>query len=197
MSHARAVPTMMCMTIYAEQLASTAMCIGTSAGAKDGGKSLLGRDEPSRWYEAAEALPPLAGAADAGPADDAAVEAARTQAEAALKREAEILERTMPARVGGADARWLQQVRRSGTTADKVAAHSLIIQARDQPCDTSGATFITPGTDLSRCKLLAGTVSGAFAGQQCMWCACAALSPTAETSSVRGMCVGECTAGSS
>ncbi len=36
----------------------------------------------------------------------------------------------MPARVGGADARWLQQVRRSGTTADKVAAHSLIIQAR-------------------------------------------------------------------
>ena len=41
-----------------------------------------------------------------------------------------MLERSMPARVGGADARWLQQVRRSGTTADKVAAHSLIIQAR-------------------------------------------------------------------
>ena len=41
-----------------------------------------------------------------------------------------MLERSMPARVGGADAKWLQQVRRSGTTADKVAAHSLIIQAR-------------------------------------------------------------------
>ena len=100
------------------------------AGAKEGGKSLLGRDEPSRWYEAAEALPALADAAAAAPADDAAVEAARVRAEAALEREAEILERTMPARVGGADARWLQQVRRSGTTADKVAAHSLIIQVR-------------------------------------------------------------------
>ena len=102
-----------------------------NAGTKEGGKSLLGRDEPSRWYEAADALPPLAAdAANAAPADDATVEAARTQAEEALEREAEILERTMPARVGGADARWLQQVRRSGTTADKVAAHSLIIQAR-------------------------------------------------------------------
>ncbi len=55
-------------------------------GAKEGGKSLLGRDEPSRWYEAADALPPLpASDAAAAPPDDEAVEAARAQADAALE----------------------------------------------------------------------------------------------------------------
>ena len=56
------------------------------AGAKEGGKSLLGRDEPSRWYEAADALPSLPdSAAAAAPVDDAAVGAASAQAEAALE----------------------------------------------------------------------------------------------------------------
>ena len=55
-----------------------------------------------------------------------------------------MLERSMPARVGGADARWLQQVRRSGTTADKVAAHSLIIQAR--PSRLSQGICVDPAT---------------------------------------------------
>uniref|UniRef100_A0A383VK77 CCAAT-binding factor domain-containing protein n=1 Tax=Tetradesmus obliquus TaxID=3088 RepID=A0A383VK77_TETOB len=113
------------------------------------GKSLLGKDEPAIWYEAAAALEPLPapppaaaaaaaggkGAAKAGKAaaaagqlDFAAADAIRTKAEGLLEREAALFEREMAGR-NAADSRWLAQVRRSGTTADKVAAMSLLVSS--------------------------------------------------------------------
>ena len=73
--------------VTSASLRARAVIQGICAGAKEGGKSLLGRDEPSRWYEAADALPPLpeSAVAAAAPPDDAAVETARAQAEAALE----------------------------------------------------------------------------------------------------------------
>ena len=98
--------------------------------ARPGKRSLLTRDEPALWYAAAEALPPLPeNGAGGPPADEVLVEAKRAEAEAAMERESELFEADM-GRKSGQDARWLQTVRRSGTTADKVAAHSLVIQVR-------------------------------------------------------------------
>ena len=99
-------------------------------GARPGKRSLLTRDEPALWYAAADALPPLLeNGAGGPPADESLVEAKRAEAEAAMERESELFEADM-GRKSGQDARWLQTVRRSGTTADKVAAHSLVIQVR-------------------------------------------------------------------
>lgn len=114
------------------------VCIADSmpnATAKPGRRSLLRKDEPALWYAAAAAFPDLeapTGSNQPQP-DDVLVEAKRAEAEIALERETELFEADM-GRKGGQDARWLQQVRRSGTTADKVAANSLVIQA--SVCDT-------------------------------------------------------------
>jgi hypothetical protein len=51
----------------------------------------------------------------------------RARGEAALAREAAVFEAEM-GRKGGQDARWLQQVRQSGTMSDKVAAITLLLQ---------------------------------------------------------------------
>lgn len=51
----------------------------------------------------------------------------RAKGEALLEREAAVFEAEM-GRKNGQDARWLQQVRRSGTTSDKVAAITLLLQ---------------------------------------------------------------------
>lgn len=116
-----------------------------AAGAAAGKHSLLGSEEPTIWYEAAAALPqltlpPPATAAKAkGPAAAAAaaaapppelVESCRAKAEQLLEAEVAAFESTL-ARRNAADAAWLQQVRRAGTTRDKVAAATLLIQVRE------------------------------------------------------------------
>lgn len=101
--------------------------VGPRPGAGTG-KSLLGRDEPTIWYEAAAGLPPLKDADAAGPPlDEAAAAAMRQRAEALLDHEAAVFEKDLARRNAG-DTRWLAQVRRSGTTSDKVAAMTLLVQ---------------------------------------------------------------------
>jgi ribosome biogenesis protein MAK21 len=95
------------------------------------GRSLMGADEPTIWYEAAAGLPPLApppGRAS-GALGEAAAEKLRSAGEALVEREAGAFEKDL-ARRNAADSRWLAQVRRSGTTADKVAAMTLLVQVR-------------------------------------------------------------------
>lgn len=65
---------------------------------------------------------------------------ARARGEALLEREAAVFEQEL-GRKNGQDARWLQQVRRSGTTSDKVAAITLLLQAscRNGPANCNGS----------------------------------------------------------
>eukprot|EP00798_Chlamydomonas_sp_ICE-L_P018712 gene18712-25235_t len=91
------------------------------------GKSLLGRDDASIWYEAASALPPLELVDDDGEEDPDLVERMRQQGELMLEAETASFEKDMSKR-NAADAKWLDQVKRSGTTQDKVAAITLTIQ---------------------------------------------------------------------
>ena len=101
------------------------------AGEARGQKSLVQRDEPTIWYEAAAALPPLPASASATPAlgsiDPDLYENCRVKAEALLEQEAAAYEREMSRR-NASDAKWLAQVKRSGTTADKLAAATLLVQ---------------------------------------------------------------------
>lgn len=101
--------------------------------AKGFGKSLLGKDEPAIWYEAAATLQPkLAakpGQAGTGPVDPDLYEKRRAAAEALLEAEAAAFERDL-ARRNPSDAKWLQQVKRAGTSADKLAATTLLVQVR-------------------------------------------------------------------
>lgn len=53
----------------------------------------------------------------------------RQRGETLIEREATVFEAEL-GRKNGQDARWLQQVRRSGTTSDKVAALTLLLQVR-------------------------------------------------------------------
>jgi ribosome biogenesis protein MAK21 len=72
------------------------------------GRSLLGKDEPTIWYEAAAGLPRL----DPGgqpPLDESASEGLRQKAEGLVEREAAAFEKEMAGR-NAADARWLTQV---------------------------------------------------------------------------------------
>ncbi|KAL4421400.1 hypothetical protein ABPG75_010691 [Micractinium tetrahymenae] len=88
-------------------------------------KSILPRDEPAIWHEAAGTLPALpAPKAEAAPE---VVQQRRAQAERLLLVEEQAFEQNMGRR-SSADVKWLQQVRRSGTTADKVAAMSVLVQ---------------------------------------------------------------------
>lgn len=81
---------------------------------------------------AAAALPPLlaaAGAAAPPPLDDEAVEGLRQRCEALLANEVAAFDRELRSR-SAADYKWIQQVKRSGTTSDKVAAITLQVQVR-------------------------------------------------------------------
>lgn len=93
------------------------------------GRSLLAHDEPTVWYEAAANLPALKAAPGARAPNEAAVEELRAAADRLLEQEAGAFERDL-ARRNAADSRWLSQVRRSGTTSDKVAAMTLLVQVR-------------------------------------------------------------------
>jgi hypothetical protein len=72
------------------------------------GRSLLGKDEPALWYEAAAGLPKVAGSKPALSED--ASELLRSRAEAILEREGQLFEKEVQGR-NAADARWLSQVR--------------------------------------------------------------------------------------
>jgi ribosome biogenesis protein MAK21 len=78
------------------------------------------------WHEAAAALPALP-TTSVPPCTDTELEALRKQAEQLAEGEASALEREM-ARRNPADYRWLQTVKTSGTTADRVAAITLQVQ---------------------------------------------------------------------
>ncbi|EFN54473.1 hypothetical protein CHLNCDRAFT_52919 [Chlorella variabilis] len=104
-------------------------------------KSILPRDEPTIWHEAVSTLPALPPAkAEAAPE---VVQQKRKQAErlllveeqnsgyAASKKGPPLLRHAFEQNMGrrsGADAKWLQQVRHGGTTSDRVAAMSVLVQ---------------------------------------------------------------------
>mmetsp|Transcript_8714 Transcript_8714/g.18540 ORF Transcript_8714/g.18540 Transcript_8714/m.18540 type:complete len:1163 (-) Transcript_8714:938-4426(-) len=103
--------------------------VGPRPGEERGFKSLLGKDDATIWYEAASALPPLpAPAAEQdGEPDLDQVERLRQEGEQLIENEVQAFDRELQRR-NAADYRWIQQVKRSGTTADRVAAMTLMIQ---------------------------------------------------------------------
>ncbi|KIY94505.1 Uncharacterized protein MNEG_13456 [Monoraphidium neglectum] len=90
------------------------------------GRSLMSHDEPTIWFEAAALLPKL-DPAGRPPLGEEAAEKLRAAGEQLIEREAAAFERDLEKR-NAADHRWLGQVRRGGTTADKVAAMTLLVQ---------------------------------------------------------------------
>jgi hypothetical protein len=113
-----------------------------AAAPKAAAKSLIGKDDPTIWHQAAAALPSLDAinatipkpAADGSSAaakpqehEDDLVERLRQQGEALAEAEGVVFERDLERR-NPSDAKWLAQVRRGGTTADKVAATTLLVQ---------------------------------------------------------------------
>lgn len=100
--------------------------VSKPAGEKHG-KSLLGKDEPTIWYQAAAALPALPPASEQLPDD--VIDNLRTQGEQLLEAEAAAFQKELQ-RKNVADYKWLQQVKQSGTTSDRVAAVTLQIQVR-------------------------------------------------------------------
>ncbi len=67
----------------------------SDAGEKRGQASLLGRDEPTIWFEALDALAPLDIKGSIPQIDEWALEERRNTAEAALENEAEAFERDL------------------------------------------------------------------------------------------------------
>eukprot|EP00803_Ostreobium_quekettii_P011125 evm.model.scf_2095.2 EVM.evm.TU.scf_2095.2 scf_2095:4356-12404(-) len=92
-------------------------------------RSLLGPEEPPIWYEAAANLPSLKQPESDAPvhASDEDVSDKRQAAEEAMKQEAAAFcARLM--KENYKDATWLEQVRRTGTTGDKIAALTISIR---------------------------------------------------------------------
>lgn len=84
------------------------------------------------WHQAVKALVAALPATASGshrPVSEEVLEALRTRADALLETEAQVFERDLSKR-NSSDARWLQQVKRSGTTSDKIAATTLLVQVR-------------------------------------------------------------------
>lgn len=86
-------------------------------------RSILPRDEPAIWWEAASNLPKVPLKRVEAPPH--IIESARKAAESLLRNEEAAFENRAS---NGQDLKWLQQARRSGTTADKVAALTVLIQ---------------------------------------------------------------------
>ena len=94
--------------------------------------SLLGRNEHTIWFQAAAGLPAVDSESAAkvgkeGVQNDELAERLLARAEEMVRAEAQAFQGSM-AQKSAADARWLQQVQRSGTTADRVAAVTLLVQ---------------------------------------------------------------------
>ena len=96
-------------------------------GSATAGKSLLVRDDGNVWFEASALLPSLPSSSSVTDPDLDLVEKLRQEGEQLLEAEAASFERELEKR-NSADFKWLQQVKRSGTTADKVAAMTLMIR---------------------------------------------------------------------
>lgn len=67
----------------------------TAVAGEKAGKSLLGRDEPTVWYEALEAAAPSQGNSQPAQLDDSAVESLRNEADAATANEALVFEQNL------------------------------------------------------------------------------------------------------
>eukprot|EP00967_Tisochrysis_lutea_P117205 scaffold189358_cov14-Tisochrysis_lutea.AAC.1 len=106
-------------------------------------KSLL--TQPSVWYVAAAEMPRLAtpeGAAPAALLSEEKIEELRNRCEGILANEAAAFERELKRR-NLADYKWIMQVKRSGTTSDKVAAITLQVQGRACSAACSGCRAVT------------------------------------------------------
>jgi ribosome biogenesis protein MAK21 len=105
-------------------------------------KSILARDEPVIWWEAASSLPPVVvkhpnnssnknrrrkkQLAEEAPPE--LIQSAKAAAEALLLNEEQAFEVRAHGNSSNQDLKWLQQARRSGTTTDKIAALTVLIQ---------------------------------------------------------------------
>lgn len=105
-------------------------------------KSILARDEPVIWWEAASSLPPVVikhpknssnnnrrrkkQLAQEAPPE--LIQSAKAAAEALLLNEEQAFEARAHGNSSNQDLKWLQQARRSGTTTDKIAALTVLIQ---------------------------------------------------------------------
>jgi hypothetical protein len=79
------------------------------------------------------------------------IEELRAQAEELLQRETGFFEREL-ARRNAADHKWLQQVKRAGTTSDKVAAATLLMQVgRRGAVRSAPARARAPGRAVACC----------------------------------------------
>lgn len=76
------------------------------------------------WYQASAQLPKISAPTEV---NDELAEQKRMEAEKLAENEAAAFDRNLQKR-NPSDYRWLQQVKQSGTTADKVAAATLQVQ---------------------------------------------------------------------
>ncbi|GIM15448.1 hypothetical protein Vretimale_18225, partial [Volvox reticuliferus] len=102
--------------------------VGPRPGEAKGFRSLLGKSDSNIWHRAAAALSgTLPATTMATAVDPDLFERRRAAAEALMDAEAAAFEKEVLRRNPG-DAKWLQQVRRAGTSTDKLAAATLLVQ---------------------------------------------------------------------
>ncbi|KXZ46949.1 hypothetical protein GPECTOR_39g443 [Gonium pectorale] len=108
--------------------------VGPRPGEAKGFKSLMGKSDSTIWYKAAANLTAATAtnATNATPngktdVDPDLFELRRAAAEALMEAEAAAFEKELYKR-NPSDAKWLQQVKRAGTSTDKLAAATLLVQ---------------------------------------------------------------------
>ena len=91
---------------------------------------MLGKGDSNIWHQALAKLPPLQAEEAGGQSVDPDLyEQRRVAAEKLMESEAAAFEKELSKR-NPTDSNWLQQVRRAGTSADKLAAATLLVQVR-------------------------------------------------------------------
>ncbi|KAG2496991.1 hypothetical protein HYH03_004996 [Edaphochlamys debaryana] len=102
--------------------------IGPRPGEAKGFKSLLGKSDSNIWYRAAAIAAKSAPTpAAAGDVDPDLFEKRRAAAEALMEAEAAAFEKELQRR-NPSDANWIAQVRKAGTSTDRLAAATLLVQ---------------------------------------------------------------------
>ncbi|GLI62277.1 hypothetical protein VaNZ11_004885, partial [Volvox africanus] len=105
--------------------------VGPRPGEAKGFRSLLGKSDSNIWHRAATALSKTifstAAAAAVKDVDPDLFERRRAAAEALMDAEAAAFEKELQYHNPG-DSKWLQQVRRAGTSTDRLAAATLLVQ---------------------------------------------------------------------